>query len=138
MKQKQTIKSLFAILLAIFSITSLAQAEDVVKAQGKWTTKEHSIAGYWKIVDDGTDLKLKFYSLKTKKAPDLKIFFSPRTVTQSTAKNATQGTYFFHKLKTHNGNQSYVLPKGFDLSKYKSILIHCEKYSKLWGGSDLK
>lgn len=138
MKKKQTIKSLVTILLASFLIINLAQAEDVVKVQGKWTAKEHSIAGYWKIVDTGTDLKLKLYSLKTKKAPDLKIFFSPRTVAQSTAGNATQGTYFFHKLKTHNGNQSYVLPKGFALSKYKSILIHCEKYSKLWGGADLR
>lgn len=135
---RNTMKSAAAIFLTFFSLTHMSRAEDVVKASGKWTGKEHSIAGYWKIVDDGSSLRLKLYSLKTKKAPDLKIFFSPRTVAQSTANNATQGTYFFHKLKTHNGNQSYVLPKGFDLDKYKSILIHCQKYTKLWGGANLR
>ncbi|MBK8200453.1 MAG: hypothetical protein IPK75_19065 [Acidobacteria bacterium] len=29
------------------------------------------------------------------------------------------------------------MPVGTDLSKFKSVLVHCEEFAVLWGGSDL-
>ena len=31
----------------------------------------------------------------------------------------------------------FLIPTGTDLSGYRSILVHCEQYSVLWGGGDL-
>lgn len=133
-----TIKSVLLLIISLFSITTIAQAEDKTLASGKWTGKSNSIAGSWKIVDEGDVVKLKLYSLKTTSAPDLKIFFHTKPIAQVTNDNATQGSKFFAKLASNKGNQSYVLPKWFKITDYKSIIIHCEKYTKLWGGADLK
>jgi len=38
-------------------------------------------------------------------------------------------------LESPKGSQSYKLPEGY--SDYSTLLIHCEKYSKLWGASDV-
>jgi len=100
---------------------------------GSWTTKSNSIKGTWKIEGN----KLKLYSLSTKSAPDLKVFLSPNSLSSLKNSNATSGAVQIAKLAAPKGNQTYTLPKGTDVSNYKTIIIHCEKYSKLWGGSSL-
>ena len=102
-------------------------------ASGTWTKKAHVIKGGWKIENRQVDLS----NFSTKGAPDLKIFLSPLSASELNNKNATKGSLLVAKLKSTRGNQSYVLPQGADLSKYKTILIHCQKYSKLWGVASL-
>ena len=80
---------------------------------------------------------LSLKGFKTATAPDLKIFLSPQTSGQVTSRTATKGSVLVSRLKSSKGDQSYALPANLDLSKYKSIIIHCEKYSKLWGASKL-
>ena len=133
---KHIIKSTLTILFSLLTLSGFSQAAETLKS-GTWTKKERSIAGSWKITEDAGNLKLTFTDLKTKKAPDLKIYFSTKTVDALSSKTATAGSFFFKKLTSHKGSQSYTLPKGFDLSKYKSVIIHCEKYTKLWGGANL-
>jgi len=41
------------------------------------------------------------------------------------------------ELKNLKGAQRYELPADVELTKYKSLLLHCEKYSKLWGAGEL-
>ena len=100
----------------------------------KWIKKSHVIQGTWIIENDQIVLK----GLSTKKAPDLKIFFSPLTVSELNNKNAIKGAKFVAKLKSPKGDQRYALPKEMDWSQYKSVIIHCERYSKLWGAAPLK
>jgi len=40
-------------------------------------------------------------------------------------------------LKSNKGDQFYSLPPDLDLTAYKSIIIHCKKYTKLWGAASL-
>lgn len=102
-------------------------------ATGTWSKKANAIKGSWKI--ENHQLALEGFS--TKGAPDLKIFLSPLSASELNNKNATKGAKLVAKLKSPKGNQAYALPKDLDLSKYKTILIHCEKYSKLWSVSSL-
>lgn len=81
--------------------------------------------------------KLKLIGFKTKSGPDLKIFFSAKSLSLLNGKNAATGNYRLVKLKSVKGDQSYTIPSSVDLSKYKTIFIHCEKYSKLWAGASL-
>ena len=129
------IKKTFTSLITLVAITGLTQAGTL--KSGSWTKKENKIAGTWKITEEGGSMKLVITDLKTKKAPDLKIYFSPKSISSVTAKTATSGSFFLKQLSSHKGSQTYALPSGFDLSKYKSVLIHCEKYTKLWGGANL-
>lgn len=132
---KNIVKTTFVILFSL-AVTGLTQAAETV-ASGTWTKKKESIAGSWKITKDGDSMKLVMTDLKTKKAPDLKIYFSPKTIQSLSSKNATTGGYFLKPLSSHKGSQTYTLPNNFDLSKYKSVIIHCKKYTKLWGGANL-
>ena len=130
------IKSTFAIVLSLLTLTGVSQAAETVKS-GSWTAKHTKVAGTWKITEEAGSRKLVLTDLKTKKAPDLKIFFSPQSVGSVSAKTATKGSFFLKKLSSNKGTQTYALPKDLDLSKYKSVLIHCEKFTKLWGAASL-
>ena len=137
-KNNTNTKTLLAILFGMFALIGNTFAAEKVVASGSWTKKEHSIAGTWKIIDYGSKVRIKFFGLKTKKAPDLKVFLHPKGISEVTAKNALSGSKFISKLTSHKGYQEYDLPAGVKWQNYKSILIHCEKYTKLWGGANLK
>lgn len=119
------------LILGIFAF--FLSASGALAQSGKWIPKAKPISGTWSIVDSGGKKVLQLKGFKTSKAPDLKIFLSPRASGQLNGKNATAGSVKIAKLKSTNGDQSYVLPAGIDLSKYRSVVIHCEQYSKLWG-----
>lgn len=111
----------------------LANVMVAADAAGIWTKKSQSIEGTWKI-EDGT---LTLTGLSTRKAPDLKIFLSPQTVDSLSNRNAEIGAVQIAPLKSPKGDQSYSLPPDLDLTAFKSILIHCKKYTKLWGAAAL-
>lgn len=123
-------------LLSLFLLTIPLAAATL--HQGSWTKKGYPIAGTWQIVDEGGR---KFVVLdaafKTKSAPDLKIFLSPKTVADLDNGNATEGAVLVARLQNADGAQKLAIPSGTDLKKYRSILLHCEKYSKLWGAAAL-
>jgi hypothetical protein len=116
-----------------------AQAADSeVLFEGHWTQKGSAIAGSWSIVEEGGK---RFVVLddefKTKRAPDLKIFLSPLSLKEVDGSNATDGALLISALKSHRGAQRYAIEPDVALSKYASIVIQCDKYSKLWGGARL-
>lgn len=125
------------ILSSLVLIASLFSLSAEVTNNGTWTKKSQKAAGTWSI--DTTDGKtvLTLTDLKTKNAPDLKLFLSPKSAAEVSAKNAVAGSVLISKLKSNKGTQTYTIPASVDLSKYKSILIHCEKYTKLWSASAL-
>lgn len=129
------IKTTHTIALLLFSL--LLGATAAFGQSGSWTKKANTVNGTWSITDKGGKKTISLKGFKTATAPDLKIFLSPNTVAGVTSKNATKGAVFVAKLKSSKGDQAYTLPAGVDLSKYKSVIIHCEKYSKLWGAGKL-
>lgn len=126
-----------AAALLLFVAASALAAGNVLH-QGSWTKKGFDIDGKWQIVDDGGK---RFVVLsddfRTKKAPDLKIFLSTKPLAQITGSNATQQATLVAKLKSHKGAQRYEIPASTNLGNFKTVIIHCEKYSKLWGGAAL-
>lgn len=104
---------------------------------GTWTKKANTINGTWSITEKDGKKVLSLKDFKTATAPDLKIFLSPKSVADVSSQNATNGSILISALKTTKGDQIYELPKGVDLSKYKSVVIHCQKYTKLWGAGKL-
>ena len=77
-------------------------------------------------------------AFRTKKAPDLKIFLSPKPLAQLNNRNATQDSLRVGPLQKSRGAQRLEIPSGTSLDEYKTVLIHCEKFSKLWGGAALR
>ena len=115
-----------------------AAAANRLIASGTWTKKSFRIDGSWTLaVEDGVTLVKLDDAFSTKKAPDLKIFLSPLSAAEVGNKNAVNGSVLIAPLNSNKGAQSYIVPDSVDISAYKSIIIHCEAYTKLWGAADL-
>ncbi|GJL95372.1 MAG: hypothetical protein DHS20C05_17770 [Hyphococcus sp.] len=118
--------------------TTMEQAGSEILYSGEWTKKSFKSSGTWEIYsEDGKTLVKLSDDFRTRKAPDLKIFLSPLEASLTTGKNATEGSLLVAALSSNKGGQVYELPENTDLTAYKSILIHCEAYSKLWSAANL-
>jgi len=42
------------------------------------------------------------------------------------------------KLTSVQGGQRYPIPGDINLDEYSTLLLHCEKYEKLWGGATIR
>jgi len=117
-------------------------AVSVVMAQtaqsGRFEKSSFNIQGDWQIVkENGQTIFRISNDFKTKNGPDLKLFLSPKSVANVTGSTATQDAVKLSVLRSNKGSQDYIIPAHVDLSQYGSILIHCEAFSKLWGGANL-
>lgn len=124
--------------------TSTATAATAISAaateqdSGTWVKKSKRIKGGWSIEQRGDQHVISFNNkFKTKNGPDLKVFLSPKTIDSVTGKNATEGAVLVAVLQNNKGSQEYVLPANIDISSFNSLLIHCEEYSILWGGTNI-
>jgi len=115
-----------------------AEAPNRTISTGTWTKKSFKAKGAWSldVVDGVTTISLDD-NFSTRNAPDLKIFLSPLSASEVKNKTAVPGSLLIAPLKSNKGAQSYIVPEGTDLANYKSVIIHCEAYTKLWSASDL-
>ncbi len=135
MKLRQTF--FLAIATLAFAAFNSAFAGETLHA-GDLVQKQKSIAGDWEIVAEGDRNYVVFKdNFKAKNGPDLKIFLSPMELSKVNGKTATKGSVLVAKLKSVKGGQKYPIPGDIDLSNYRSVLVHCEKYAVLWGGGML-
>lgn len=122
----------FTALLITFMISSTAFAD----ASGTWTNKYQKIKGQWSIVEDASGAKLVLgKDFSTRNAPDLKFILTNAAVADMSGDNAMNGAIIIAPLKSNSGEQVYVLPKNF--KNFKTLALHCEQYSKLWGATDI-
>ena len=127
------------VLLAFFSAQTLLAQEVVFQgtfdAESRWTTFE----GDWKIEKDGDTYFVVFAdNFEAKKAPDLKIFLSKMDFEDISGKNATNQSVLVTPLSAYEGKMKFEIPASINPSEYQSIIVHCEQYAKLWGGSPLR
>jgi len=127
----------FGMLLLALALSTFARSEDL--ASGTWSKKAHTIHGRWRITLEGDGSRVLRLSggFKTRKAPDLKLVLSPLPLAELNNRNAMQGAVVISPLASNKGAQTYVLPSSADLAEIQSLVIHCERYSKLWGGAAL-
>ena len=119
----------------IFLTVSVAQAGD--SKSGSWQTKTYKTTGGWSLVEsDGKAYIELSDSFSTKSVPDLKLFLSKQASSNVNKKNASSGV-FVAKVKSNKGKQRYAVPSGVDLSEYKTVVLHCDKYSVLIAVSGL-
>lgn len=126
-------------------LSQAALAVEVVKS-GTWTTIDYDVEGMWRIVDTGDGLAVELgEDFETKNGPDLHILLSPMSVGALSNENASSKALIVGLLQTTDGSffkkmkgpQTLPLPSGTTLSDYKSIVIHCVKFSHLWAGAPL-
>ena len=129
---------IFSILIA--GITSLSGQK---LYSGEWEADSYftTFKGSWTIEKEGDKTYVIMGdNFSTKKAPDLKIYFSKLDFDDVDEDNANSKdtSVFVAKLNSYKGAKKYEVPAGIDISAYKTIPVHCVKYTKYWGGSPLK
>ena len=105
-----------------------------------WTDKTYKVTGTWSVqkVNDQYFFILE-HDFRTSQGPDLKIFLVQKEIDKIDKDEAVEKEgIFIGGLKSVTGAQRYAIPKNIDISKYHSIVIHCEKYTVVWGGVNLK
>ena len=109
--------------------TPEATAEPVVLAAGEFRSLAHDASGRALILEllDGS-LILRFEDLNVSNGPDLKVYLSA-------APSSSGGSAFdddfveLGALKGNIGNQNYAIPAGVDLSRYRSAVVWCKRFS---------
>ena len=104
-----------------------------------WQKAKYDIRGLFQIVEsNGKQTLVLSKDFRTRSGPDLKVVLSPKEFDDVTGKNALDGGLNLGLLSSNKGAQNIAIPRGADLSKYRTLLIHCEEYSVLWGGVALR
>jgi len=147
------LKQLVAASLALFATVTLALSANAEKSEtdtattteinvlhsGDWTNLGYNAKGTWRIVEeDGQKFVELDDDFRTRSGPDLKLFLTPASVDSVTGRTATDGAVRVAELDSNRGAQRYAIDSDIDLSNYQSIIIHCERFSKLWVGSSLE
>lgn len=122
----------------IFAAAPAAYAQETALPSGDFVKKQKRLKGAWSVEQRGDQTVIVFADdFRAARGPDLKVFLSPKTVSDVTGKTAVDGSVLLGELTATKGTQEYVVPAGVNLSDFESVLVHCEAYSVLWGGGDL-
>ena len=115
--------------------SSSSQIEEVSRP---FVKKRYSIQGEWSIIETDGQTQIKFSeNFMTKGGPDLKVYLSQTPIEDLDSQAASSNTVSIGVLKSKSGGQIYTVPDDIDLTKYQSVIIHCEAFSVLWGGFNL-
>ena len=134
-------KHLVALFTCILCVSISSAQESIYQgsfeANSYWTTFE----GDWEIKKDGDEYVIYFKdNFEAKKAPDLKVFLHKLPFKKIDGDNASHkaDAVLIAQLSKYKGAMSFKVPASVELTNYQSLIVHCEKYSKLWGGAALK
>ena len=131
----------FSVALSPAAFAQDAVAVEAVEASlpsGNFIKKKKKLKGGWEVVQRDGNTYIKFADdFSASKGPDLKVFLSPLSVAEATGKTAAEGALNIGELQKTKGAQEYLVPAEVNIADYSSVLVHCEKFSVLWGGGDL-
>lgn len=106
-----------------------------ILASGDFEKSEHPTSGTAQIVIKNGKKYLKFNSsFKSDSGPDLFVILHR----QDSPKNYGKADYVsLGRLKKVAGQQTYLIPKGLDLAKFKSVVIWCRQFNATFGFAPL-
>ena len=129
-------------LIALFSPDIWAQSSygssSEAPATSTFVKKRYNIKGTWNVTEQNGQKVIQFNDdFKTKGGPDLKLYLSSKSISELQSGDVESTSVKLSVLKSNQGAQSYIIPEDVNLSDYKSLVIHCEAFSVLWGGFDI-
>jgi hypothetical protein len=118
-------------------VVTPAAAEPITLASGQFRRLEHETTGRALVVElAGGGRILRFDDLETSNGPDLHVYLSEVPASDDWY---AYGERFVSlgKLKGNIGDQNYEIPAELDLSKFKSAVIWCKRFSVGFGVAPL-
>ncbi|WP_345591662.1 DM13 domain-containing protein [Streptomyces marokkonensis] len=104
---------------------------------GSFVSHDHDTSGTARTLRlaDGSQV-LRFEDLSSSEGPDVRVYLSTRGPEAAEA-GLGDGAVALGKLKGNLGNQNYPVPAGTDLSRFRSAVIWCERFSVSFGAAGL-
>lgn len=114
-----------------------APPEIVTLVSGSFIDRSHPSSGTANVLNDGTAQRfLRFEDFQTDNGPDLNVYLS------TAAPDAPAGEFDddfidLGDLKGNIGPQNYEIPAGLDLTRYRTVVIWCVRFSVAFGAAGL-
>ena len=110
----------------------------VVLASGSFRSYEHTTTGTARIIRlaDGRVIA-RLENLSTSNGPDVHVWLSPATVGDD-ASGLSAGHVDLGVSKGNKGNANYLVPRGVDPAKYKTVALWCERFSVAFGAATVR
>ena len=126
-------------LIFMLTIITLISINVFGQKGNTWVQKNKIVSGNWSIeVENGKSYLVLHADFKTSKGPDLKLFLTKKDASMVKRSDAVEKYgILLGKLKSIKGKQKYLIPAHISISAFKSIVIHCEEYTKVWGVGSL-
>jgi len=119
--------------------TEGAEEAPVVRtvATGSFIDRTHTASGTASVLTDGTEQRfLRFTDFTTENGPDVNVYLS------TTAAGGDEDTFDddfvdLGDLRGNVGDQNYEIPSGVDLTRYRTVVLWCVRFSVAFGAADL-
>jgi hypothetical protein len=128
------------LIAAAMSLSANAQS-GTPEATGTFHGQVHATSGKVAIYDGkNAEKTLRLTQFKTSNGPDVHVVLIA-------ANDAMDNDNFLDKkidrvelgkLKGNEGDQNYTIPAGTDLSKFKTVVIYCERFNATFGAAPLE
>jgi len=106
-------------------------------APGDFVSLDHGTTGTAQLLRVDTDQKVvRIEDLRTDNGPDLYVYLSTNAVDGD--EEAFDDDYVsLGRLKGNEGSQNYDVPTGTDLSRFRSVVIWCDRFNSAFGAAPL-
>lgn len=106
-------------------------------AAGRFVSLDHRTSGDVRLVAvEGGARVVRLENFATENGPDLYVYLSANAVHGGEA--AFDDDHLsLGRLKGNQGNQNYDVPDGVDLSRYRSVVIWCDRFNSAFGAASL-
>jgi electron transfer DM13 len=111
-----------------------------VLSEGSFRSLEHETTGAARLLrlGDGRTI-VRLENFRTSSGPDVIVILSDAPNTIPDAGGYDDGNFVsVGSLKANRGNQNYAVPSSVDLSKYRSIVVWCRRFTVAFGAAPLE
>jgi hypothetical protein len=117
---------------------SMAKDEAMMSFAGSFRSIDHETSGSVSLLKapDG-HYYVRLEDFRTENGPDLFVYLSSAPATAE-GRDFAEGFVDLGPLKGNIGNQNYVVPDDTDLSKYRSVVIWCRRFTSPFGAAPLQ
>lgn len=114
-----------------------ASPKPIVLREGSFVSRDHGTSGLVRVLEleDGSHV-VRLEGLDTDNGPDLYVYLTTNPA------DGPEGAFdddhhSLGRLKGNLGDQNYELAAEVDLSRYRSVVIWCDRFNSAFGAADL-
>lgn len=96
----------------------------------------HKGSGLARVVRDGDQRVLRLEEFRVTNGPDLYVYLAAHRQPRSRA-DVDEGFVNLGRLKGNIGAQTYAIPAGVDLARYRSVVIYCRAFHVVFSTAPL-